>query len=95
MTPLQSTEQITRMNILVLKESHPTAFHDLVEKCKNPNHTFTRNSESDSSIILRERCLINNKDQIISEEVRRIILNFLEATGAALKSVNPVNPNQL
>ena len=95
MTPVQSAEQITRMNIQVLKESQPAAFKDLVEKCKNPRHTFARNSEGDSSIILRERCLINNKDEIISEEVRRIILNSLEEIGTALKAANPVQPNQL
>ena len=95
MTPVQSAEQITRMNIRVLKESYPAAFNDLVEKCKNPNHKFTRNSEGDSSIILRERCLINNQGEIINEEMRQFILNSLEAAGTALKSANAVQPNQL
>jgi hypothetical protein len=89
------TLQITRSNLHFLLDASLSALIDLVEKCKNPGHNFVRGPDGDSSIILRERCLIDNTGTVVSEEVRRIVMNSIEGSGQSLKLVSPIKGNQL
>src|ERR1051326_7149691 len=79
-----------KMNIENLKDTDLDALIDLVEKCKNPHHSFSRTHQSDSSIILIERSLINKRNEVVHEDVRRIVLNSIERSGQSIRFVNPL-----
>jgi len=92
---LKASFEITRMTIQNLQDTHLEAFIDLVEKCRNPNFIFSRTEQGDSSIPLMERFLITKKNEIINEDVRRIVLNSIEGSGRTIQLVNPIKATQM
>jgi hypothetical protein len=84
-----------KMNLDQLKERHLAALIDLVKKCQDPSHEFLPTPFGDSSEILRDYALLNNDDEIIHEDVRRIVLNSIEGSGQKLKLVSPLDKNRV
>ena len=67
-----------------LHESDPTAFYELVMKCRDENHRFCGNAAQP----LRELRLLQ-EDGAIHDSIRNIVLSATEGNGLGMKLVSP------
>lgn len=64
------------------------AFHDLVQKCKDPNYRFESSPFGNSKPILQQFALID-KDERIHDVVKTIILNSVQGEGLLIRFIHP------
>jgi hypothetical protein len=80
---------IITMNLEAIIKEDFTALFDLVEKCKDSNYEFIANPLGDSKATLKKWGMIGRDDQV-SEDLRKIVLNSVEGSGLSLRLVNPL-----
>jgi hypothetical protein len=87
----QGTCTAVTLNLKVIKEENSNALAALVEKCKDVKYRFPDSPEGDKCrTILQEYDFIVNDADAVDPEIRKIVLNSVEGSGASLRLINPI-----
>lgn len=81
------------MSLKAVLEKNSTALSDLVKKCKDAKYKLNDNPLCDSKKILTDYSLIDGEE--IHEDIRKIVLNSVDVSGAEPKLVSPFASKQI
>jgi len=90
---IKEAEPLVRvMMYLVLPDllkNHPTAFYDLVMRCRDKSYKFFGNNEK----LLKDKNIVDT-DGSIHSSIKNIVLCAIEGEGIEMRLVNPLKKSE-